>query len=40
MMYNTNNPLEVQNLRLKIEKLIENQSNFNSIKVRLKPDSN
>ena len=26
MMYNTKNPLEVQNLRLKIEKLIENQS--------------
>lgn len=26
MMYNTNNPLEAQNLRLKIEKLIERQS--------------
>ena len=26
MMYNTNNPLEVQNLRLKIEKLIEKHS--------------
>lgn len=26
MMYNTKNPLEVQNLRLKIEKLIEKQS--------------
>lgn len=25
-MYNTKNPLEVQNLRLKIEKLIEKQS--------------
>ena len=26
MMYNTKNPLEVQNLRLRIEKLIEKQS--------------
>lgn len=26
MMYNAKNPLEVQNLRLKIEKLIEKQS--------------
>ena len=26
MMYNTNNPLEVQNLRLKIEKMIEKHS--------------
>ena len=26
MMYNTNNPIEVQSLRLKIEKLIEKHS--------------
>ena len=36
MMYNTKNPLEVQNLRLKIEKLIEKQSSVQVVEKKAK----